>query len=90
MRRLARDAFRVASVTMDQRKRMFGYELFGLDFLVDAAFKPWLIEANTNPCLETSCTLLTRLVTNMVDNVLSIAVDPLFPPPDNRHRNFNF
>lgn len=26
----------------------------------------------------------------MVDNVISIAVDPLFPPPENRHRNFSF
>lgn len=34
--------------------------------------------------------MLTRLVTNMVDNVISIAVDPLFPPPENRHRNFSF
>lgn len=51
MKSLARDVFRVASVLMDQNKRSFGYELFGLDFLVDDRFKVWLIEANTNPCL---------------------------------------
>jgi hypothetical protein len=91
MKRIAQDVFRVGNMTMDPNNRMFGYELFGLDFMIDENFKVWLIEANTNPCLETSCTLLTRLVTNMIDNVISIAVDPLFPPLASRRRStFNF
>lgn len=81
MKKIARDVFRVGHFTMDTKKLQFGYELFGLDFMIDENFKVWLIEANTNPCLETSCSILTRLITNMIDNVISIAVDPLFPPP---------
>jgi len=27
------------------------FEIFGLDFMIDEDFKPWLIEVNTNPCL---------------------------------------
>jgi hypothetical protein len=81
MKKIARDVFRVGHHTMDTHQKMFGYELFGLDFMIDENFKVWLIEANTNPCLETSCSILTRLITNMIDNVISIAVDPLFPPP---------
>ena len=28
------------------------YELFGLDFMIDDSYHVWLIEVNTNPCLE--------------------------------------
>jgi hypothetical protein len=91
MKRIAADLFKVGNMTFDPKNRMFGYELFGLDFMIDENFKVWLIEANTNPCLEMSCTLLTRLISNMIDNVISIAVDPLFPPPEGRRKqHFNF
>lgn len=49
--------------------------------------KVYLIEANTNPCLETSAgILMQRIITDMVDNALRIALDPLFPPPDLKNR----
>lgn len=53
-----------------------------MDFLIDDNFKVWLIEANTNPCLELSCPLLGRLIPSMVENAFKIVVDPIFPPPD--------
>ena len=34
------------------------FEVFGLDFMIDENFQPWLIEINTNPCIETSCLVL--------------------------------
>ena len=43
--------------------------------------QPWLIEVNTNPCLEISCPLLGRIIPAMLENSLRIAVDPLFPEP---------
>ena len=30
------------------------FELFGYDFIIDNDMDPWLIEVNTNPCLEES------------------------------------
>jgi D-alanine-D-alanine ligase-like ATP-grasp enzyme len=30
------------------------FELFGYDFIIDGDFGVWLIEVNTNPCLEES------------------------------------
>ena len=30
------------------------FELFGYDFLIDEDLGVWLIEVNTNPCLEES------------------------------------
>ena len=50
--------------------------------MIDDDFRIYLIEVNTNPCLEQGCPLLTRLIPNMVDNALRIALDPLFPAPE--------
>jgi glutathione synthase/RimK-type ligase-like ATP-grasp enzyme len=30
------------------------FELFGYDFITDGDFGVWLIEVNTNPCIEES------------------------------------
>ena len=49
--------------------------------MIDSAFKPWLIEVNTNPCLEVEGTVLSRIIPNLVENVIRIAIDPIFPPP---------
>ena len=38
--------------------------------MLDEDFKVYLIEVNTNPCLELSSTLLARLIPNMVENAL--------------------
>ena len=51
--------------------------------MIDDEFKVYLIEVNTNPCLELSSPLLARLIPSMVENSLRICVDPLFPPPEN-------
>jgi tubulin--tyrosine ligase len=56
-------------------------ELFGLDFMIDDSFHVWLIEVNTNPCLELSSPLLSRILPNMLDNLFRLTLDPLFPPP---------
>jgi hypothetical protein len=47
--------------------------------LVDEAFKVWLIEVNTNPCLEESSNLLRVLLPRMIDDALKLTVDILFP-----------
>ena len=44
------------------------FQLFGLDFMIDRNFKVWLIEINTNPCLETSSPILMRLIPTIVEN----------------------
>lgn len=56
-------------------------KLFGLDFMLDENFKPWLIEFNANPCLETTCMVLTKIILPLIENVWRIAIDPLYPPP---------
>ena len=34
------------------------FEIFGFDFMLDSDFKVYLIEINTNPCIETNSPLL--------------------------------
>ena len=82
MKNLTKILFEAGSLMIGRTAQQF--EIFGLDFLVDRQFRVWLIECNTNPCLETSCSLLNRLVPNMLDNALTIAVDPHFPPPERK------
>jgi hypothetical protein len=67
---------------IDPFRRINSFEIFGFDFMIDEDFAVYLIEANTNPCLELSCPLLTRLIPSMLESAFRIAVDPLLPPPD--------
>ena len=68
---------------IDPYKRVNSFEIFGFDFMIDSDFGVYLIEANTNPCIEINqCPVLARIIPNMLDNAFRIAVDPLLPPPD--------
>ena len=59
-------------------------EIFGYDFILDENLNPWLIEVNTNPCLEESSKLLKMLISRMVDDALKLTVDVIFPPRKQR------
>lgn len=43
-------------------------EIFGYDFIIDSDFKTWLIEVNTNPCIEESSQILKVLLPRMIGN----------------------
>lgn len=57
------------------------FEVLGYDFMLDEELQPWLIEINTNPCLETGCEVLDAIIPSMLENAIKIAVDPIFKPP---------
>ncbi len=38
-------------LVLDQQRMKNNFEIIGLDFMLDRELKPWLIEANYNPCL---------------------------------------
>lgn len=46
--------------------RMNSFEIFGYDFMLDENSKLWLIEVNTNPCIEESSPLLVTLLPRML------------------------
>lgn len=55
------------------------FELFGYDFIIDGDFGIWLIEVNTNPCIEESSQLLCRYLPRMLNDMLKLTVDQYFP-----------
>ena len=48
--------------------------------MITEDLKLWLIEVNTNPCLEESSELLRRLLPRMLDDAFKLTLDVVFPP----------
>jgi hypothetical protein len=48
--------------------------------MIDENFKVYLIEVNTNPSLEICCPLLARIIPELLDNSMRIAIDPIYQP----------
>mmetsp|Transcript_33977 Transcript_33977/g.45754 ORF Transcript_33977/g.45754 Transcript_33977/m.45754 type:complete len:82 (+) Transcript_33977:21-266(+) len=63
---------------LNANKRKHCFELFGLDFILDDDFNVWLIEVNTNPCLEESSELLKILLPRMIDDMFKLTIDRVF------------
>jgi hypothetical protein len=80
MRQIGRDLVVANYRLLDGGRLKNNFELVGLDFMIDREFRPWLIEANYNPCLEVNCPVLERIVPALVENTFRVALDPLFPP----------
>jgi len=56
------------------------FELFGLDLIIDEDLRVWLIECNVNPHLGTPNSFMKRNVPNMINELLSLTVDQVYPP----------
>ncbi|XP_034118823.1 polyglutamylase complex subunit TTLL1 [Drosophila albomicans] len=58
------------------------FEVYGYDIIIDNNLKPWLIEINTSPSIQSTtkndCTLKTRLI----DNVLDVVIPPSGMPDE--------
>lgn len=67
---MARHSMRAVSRKVDPKRKAFTFEVYGYDFMVDEDLNPWLIEVNTNPCLELSSPYLARLIPSMIENAL--------------------
>ena len=48
--------------------------------MLDSNKHAWLIEVNTNPCLEISNKWLSTIVPRMLDDAFKLTLDRLFPP----------
>ena len=47
-----------------------------------------MIEVNTNPCLEESSNLMKELIPRMIEDMLKLTVDLIFPK-NGKRRRFN-
>ena len=63
---------------IDPSRRRSCFELFGYDFILDEDFNTWLIEVNTNPCIEDSSSILKVFLPRMIDDMIKLTVDPFF------------
>jgi len=68
LKALVKDTVQATYLKLDPKHRAYSFEVFGYDFMLDEALKPWLIEVNTNPCLELSSPLLARVIPSMLEN----------------------
>ena len=56
---------------LNPNDRKHCFEIFGYDFILDEDMHVWLIEVNTNPCLEESSPLLAMLIPRMIGYFLN-------------------
>lgn len=56
-------------------KRKFCFELFGFDYILDSDLNVFLIECNTNPCIEESSKILKVLLPRMLDDMFKLTID---------------
>ena len=81
MKQISMEVARASFSFMDPERKSSNFELYGLDFIIDSKFKPYLIEINANPCLDTSSSLLNRIVPTLIEHTFRVGLDALFPPP---------
>ena len=86
----------VVKVKINLNQRKLCFEIFGYDFIIDDNLNVWLIEVNTNPCLEESSPLLKKLVPRMlgridliwilfynIDDAFKLTIDRTYPQKEN-------
>jgi len=92
MRTLITDSIRAVAFKLDPDRICNSFEIIGYDFMMDDDWRLYMIEANTNPCLETESPLLSRIIPELIESTFKIVLDPIFPSPDlttNRKLNIN-
>lgn len=79
MKEIVVKTFNAVKRQIDPNRRKHSFELFGYDFILDEDFNQWLIEVNTNPCIEESSNILKVYIPRMLEDMLKLTVDVLFP-----------
>jgi D-alanine-D-alanine ligase-like ATP-grasp enzyme len=75
MKSLILKSFYAVRKTIDPQRHKYCFEMFGYDFILDEDFNTWLIEVNTNPCLEESSQLLKDMLPRMIEDMFKLTID---------------
>ena len=86
MKSLIRNSLIATKRKLNPNGRKQCFELFGYDFILDANSNVWLIEVNTNPCIEEASKLLKYLLRRMIEDMIKLAVDPEYPKPRSKKK----
>ena len=63
-------AARAVAHLLNPNRNKYGFELLGLDFMLDEDMKLYLIEVNTNPSLTVCSPVTGRVISQLIENVL--------------------
>jgi hypothetical protein len=72
--------FHNASQKLNPRNLPTCFEVVGFDWMIDAHGRVFLIEANTNPCLELVSSWLAHVIPAMLDGAFALTVDKWTAP----------
>ncbi|CAD7929031.1 unnamed protein product [Amoebophrya sp. A25] len=61
-------SFRAGLPRLNPRRVPGCFEVFGFDFMLDSDFRCWLIEINTNPCLELCNANLATIIPPLIES----------------------
>ena len=67
---IATQLFKYTAPSIAKNSKDLGFELLGLDFMIDDKLKVWLIEVNQNPCLSTLSSKQGTLISALVSDVM--------------------
>lgn len=81
IRDLVQASLTATAARLNSKRRQSCFELLGYDFMVDQSFGTYLIEVNSNPCLELSSPYLAGMLPRLIEHMLQLTVDVHFPPP---------
>lgn len=79
MKELVLISMKSAKAKINRQQRKYCFEIMGYDFILDEDLNVWLIEVNTNPCIEESSPLLAMLLPRMLDDAFKMTIDVIFP-----------
>ncbi|CAD8151471.1 unnamed protein product [Paramecium octaurelia] len=63
---------------LNECRKNFQFEILGYDFMIDKNGHVWLIEVNTNPCIEESSPLLKQLIPRMLNDAFKLTIDQIY------------